>query len=77
MGNLGLKDQAVVDRILRLAEDEKQEGYIRLSCAESIGKLGEKQKAVEILIGIYLAHSDKYEDEARQIYSSLWDLTAV
>jgi hypothetical protein len=73
---LGYKDKAV-DVLLVLAEDEKQEGGLRRSCAQAVGKLGFKDKAIKILIEFYLAHTDKYEYESQRIYDALWDLTAV
>jgi hypothetical protein len=42
-----------------------------------VGKLGFKDKAIQILIELYLAQTDKYKDEARDIYDALWDLTAA
>ncbi|MCP5102795.1 MAG: hypothetical protein GY950_05435, partial [bacterium] len=50
---------------------------LRRSCAYAVGNLGVKDKAVEILTGLYLAQPDKYENEVRWIYDSLWQLTAV
>lgn len=64
-------------KLLTLVEDEKQEGYLRHSCAQAIRKLGEKHKALDILIKLYLAQPDKYDFDARKIYNSLWDLTEV
>jgi HEAT repeat protein len=66
-----------VEILLRLAEDEKQEGDLRRSCAHAIGKLGEKHKALAILLELFLAKTDKYDFDATQIYNSLWDLTEV
>jgi len=63
--------------VLALAEDEKQSDSLRRSCAEAVGNLGVKDKAVDILTGLYLAKPGKYEDDAQFIYGSLWKLTAV
>ena len=63
MGNLGRKDQAVVERLLRLAEDKKQEGYLRRYCAEAVGNLGLKDQAVEILLR--LAEDEKQSGDLR------------
>ncbi|NIM12905.1 MAG: hypothetical protein GTO45_12330 [Candidatus Aminicenantes bacterium] len=76
VGNLGYKDKAM-DVLLVLAEDETQECWLRRSCAETVGKLGEKEKALDILINLYMAQKDKYEMEARRIYNSLWEMTAI
>lgn len=62
--------------LLPAAEDKTASGYLRRDCAWAVGKLGFKDKAVEILIDLYLAQPDKYEIDAQWIYSSLWKLTA-
>ena len=63
VGNLGLKDQAIVGRLLALAEDENHDGYLRRSCAEVLGKLGLKKQAVEILLA--LACDEKQDGSLR------------
>ncbi|NIM14102.1 MAG: NACHT domain-containing protein, partial [Candidatus Aminicenantes bacterium] len=74
--NLGVKEK-MVGALIALAEDEKQSDGLRRFCAEALGNLGEKDKAVDILSKLYLAQKDKYEDEARLIYNSLWEMTEV
>ncbi|MCP5105120.1 MAG: NACHT domain-containing protein, partial [bacterium] len=61
---------------LSVAEDNNRDGYLRCSCAAAVGNLGLKEKAVDILINLYLAQKDKYSYEGRWIYDSLWELTA-
>jgi hypothetical protein len=51
-----------------VAEDEKQPGDLRRTCAEALGNLGVKDKAVDIQIKLYLYQRDKYEDTAQEIY---------
>ncbi|HLP45279.1 MAG TPA: hypothetical protein VK469_04995, partial [Candidatus Kapabacteria bacterium] len=76
VGHSGLKDKAV-EILLHLAEDEKQAGRLRVSCAFAVGGLVGIDKTVEILIDLYLAEPDKNSSNARFIYISLWELTAV
>ncbi|MGD8780394.1 MAG: HEAT repeat domain-containing protein [Ignavibacteria bacterium] len=76
IGKLGYKDEAV-NILLTIAEDKNQETYLRRYCAEAIGNLGCKDKAVEILFELYLSFGDKTVYEAKWIYDSLWELTAV
>jgi hypothetical protein len=63
------------NKLLSIAEDDRQDGYLRRNCAYAVGNLGVKDKAVEILIHLYLAQTDKYSDETCIIYNSLWELT--
>ncbi len=77
LGKLGVTDKAVMRRLFTLAEDETQDSLLRRFCAKAIGSsdLKIKDKAVDILIELYLAHSEKITDEARLIYDALWGLT--
>ena len=61
--------------LLSLAEDKKQEVSLRCDCAKDLGEFGEKNKAVDILITLYLAQPNEYEEDAKKIYNFLWDLT--
>ena len=76
LGNLGLKEKAA-EILLTLAQDQANEGYLRYTCAQALGNLGLKEKAVAILIDLYLAQTDKMEDETQLIYESLWRLTTI
>ncbi|NIM15132.1 MAG: NACHT domain-containing protein [Candidatus Aminicenantes bacterium] len=40
----------LTEKLLSLAEDETQSGWLRRSCAAAVGELGLKEKAVEILL---------------------------
>jgi HEAT repeat protein len=77
VGSLGVKDKAVVERLLSLAEDKKQEGELRRYCAYSVGSLGVKDKAIRILINLYHTENDKTTLNARIIYSKLWDFSSI
>ena len=39
-------------KFISIAEDEKQDGYIRRSCAKAVGELGMKARAVEIFLNL-------------------------
>ncbi len=60
-----------------MAQDQANSGVLRSSCAQALGNLGLKEKAVAILIDLYLAQTDKMEDETQLIYESLWRLTTI
>ena len=64
-------------KLLSAAEDQTQDVYLRRDCAYAVGQLGHKDKAVDILVDLYLAQPDKTENDARRIYDSLWELTVV
>jgi predicted NACHT family NTPase len=67
----------LINRLLSFAEDTQQHGVLRRYCAEAIGSLGVKDKALEILVELYLALTDKYTDSARRIYNALWELIEI
>ena len=58
-----LASRSIKNWLLNLAEDEKQESDLRRDCAEAVGQLGFKDKAVDILLK--LAEDEKQEDGLR------------
>jgi len=64
-------------KLLSAAEDQTQSVSLRRYCASAVGQLGHKDKAVDILVDLYLAQPDKTKDDSRPIYDSLWELTVV
>ena len=64
-------------KLLSAAEDQTQDVSLRRDCALAVGQLGHKDKAVDILVDLYLAQPDKTKTDARLVYDSLWELTAV
>jgi hypothetical protein len=74
---LEIKDKKMAHRLLTLAEDTSQDIEFRHSCARAAGKAGEKYKAVDLLVDLFLAHPDKSELKAMEIHNSLWDLTDI
>jgi HEAT repeat protein len=54
-----------VEILLRLAEDEKQAGDLRRSCAEAVGNLGRKDQAVVERL-LRLAEDEKQAGDLRR-----------
>ncbi len=54
----------LTEKLLFLAEDEKQDGGLRRACADAVGSLGVKDKAVEILLS--LAEDEKQDGGLRR-----------
>jgi hypothetical protein len=72
-----LTDAFLYKKLLSAAEDRTQDVSLQRYCASAVGQLGHKDKAVDILVDLYLAQPDKTEDDACFIYDSLWQLTVV
>lgn len=78
---LGVSDTLTGDllgkKLSEIMEDANNSGDLRRDCAFAVGQLGLKDKAVEILTNMYLSQTDKSSADARQIYRSIWKLTAI
>jgi HEAT repeat protein len=65
LGDLGIKNKSVSERLIQLGKDENQGGYLRRSCAMALRSLGFRGRAVEIL---FLLGEDKYQNWELRFY---------